>query len=128
MIFFDYIFYRIHGFYKKKDYIPVMMGIYFNLVLQICILFFVGILFNILTKGLFSEDNLDKSVFWFVYIFAVALMFLINAIRYSRKNFLDNLFSKFKSSSMNKSVKTWQVFTLPVMILFLSILLIIIVL
>lgn len=122
MIFFDYIFYRIYLFYKKKDYIPIMMGIYFVLVLQVCFTFFIGIVVNISTSGVFSAKSkyFGETTLWIGYSAIQIFLFGFDVYRYSKKNNVNNLILKFKSIGLNGKIKTWQIFILPLIVLCLA--------
>lgn len=120
----DYLFYKIYAYYKRKNYIPVMMGIYFLLVLQICCLFLLGTILNLTVDGILSNQNkgFNKEHFYTVYFFIVVFLFVLNILRYSRKKRVQALESRFKD---RRGLKTWQVFILPVLMVFFSILIIV---
>ncbi|MFN7046002.1 MAG: hypothetical protein ACK4M1_12465 [Flavobacterium sp.] len=121
----DYIFYRIYTYYKKKDYIPVMMGIYFLFVLEFTILFFLAVMFNFLTNGLFSNQHMRKDMFWLVFGGVLVLLFAFNVFRYVKRNKLESILKQFEKSPLNKKIKMWQIFSMPILVIILSVILIV---
>ena len=121
----DYIFYRIYTYYKKKDHIPVMMGIYFLFVVELAILFLSGILFNFSTDGLFSNQGMSKNTFWAIFIVITILLFVFNVYRYVRRGKIESIIKQFENSPLNQKIKTWQVFIIPILIVVFSILLLV---
>lgn len=116
----DYIFYKVYAYYKKKKDLPIMTGIYFLLLLQVCCLFFIGIVFNLLTHGMLSNQNknFNKEYFYAIYFLIIALLFTFNIIRYSKKKRVEELERKYNNK---KGLQTWQIFILPVFIIALAI-------
>ena len=121
----DYIFYRIYTYYNKKDYIPVMMGIYFLFVLELTILFFLSVIFNLLTNGLFSNQHMRKDMFWLVFGGVLVFLFAFNVFRYIKRNKLESIIKQFENSPLNKKIKTWQIFIMPILVVILSVMLIV---
>lgn len=121
----DYIFYRIYTYYNKKDYIPVMMGIYFLFVLELTILFFLLAIFNLLTNGLFSNQHMRKDMFWLVFGGVLVFLFAFNVFRYFKRNKLESIIKQFENSPLNKKIKTWQIFIMPILVVILSVMLIV---
>lgn len=52
----DYIFYRIYLFYKKRDDIPTMTGIYFISVVKLSLFFLIATVFNLVTGGYLTAN------------------------------------------------------------------------
>lgn len=121
----DYIFYRIYSFYKKKAYIPVVMAINFLFVVELTLYFLFGTIFNLLTSGLFSNQGMKKEMFMSISIFILITIYIFNIYRYVKKRNIESLNKQFENSPLNQKIKTWQVFILPILILFFSILLVV---
>lgn len=117
----DYIFYRIYTYYKKKDHIPVMMGIYFLFVLELTLLFLCGIIFNFSSGGIFSNQFIEKDKFWTIFIVFIISMFVWTTIHYIKKGKVTSIVKRFDLSSLNQKIKTWQIFLLPILIIFISV-------
>lgn len=122
MVLFDYFFYRIYSFYKKKRYIPKMMGIYFILVLQVSILFLISLIVNFSTHGWISERNMHSTLFWSLYCSILILLFIFNVIRYTRTGKCEQLLIKFSKARVNRFVRTWQIFLVPIFVILIAIL------
>lgn len=116
----DYIFFRIYLFYKKKNDSPLLTGLLFLLVLKVCILFFLVTLFNIFTGGLLSNHNPDliKNYFDIAYAIILFISFIFDMLRYSKTEMIKELDTKYHNK---KILKNWQIFIIPVIILFFSI-------
>lgn len=78
----DYIFYKIYLYYKKKKYIPVVMGIGFLFVLEVFIFLFLAMFFNFITDQLFSTKYLSRgSIEVFCYsIYTISAVLLISLL------------------------------------------------
>ena len=103
------------------------MGVYFNFVLQTSIIFLIGVLVNFSTDGYFSDSNLDESVFWWIYCSILILLFSFNLFRYWRNQYYKQVVERFRTISLNRIIKTWQIFTLPVIVLLVSMIIIVVV-
>jgi hypothetical protein len=121
----DYIFYRVYTYYKKKDHIPIMMGIYFLFVVELTILFFLGIVLNFSTAGLFSNQGMKKDTFWTIFTGIVILLFAFNVFRYVNRGRVESIKKRFESSLLNQKIKTWQIFIVPILVIVSSVSLII---
>lgn len=122
----DYIYYRIYEYYLKKKDIPVMTGVYFIFVTQYCTVFLIGIIFNFLTNGLLSKENINKELFWFIYLGLASTIFILDLVRYLNKKRRKEIINRFKSSKYNKTIKMWQIFSIPILIVFLAVVVIVI--
>lgn len=122
----DYIFYRIQQYYRKKEYIPVMMGIYFVFVLQISLFFLLGVILNIIFGGIFSAKHLDKTMFLTICVAIFLSLFVFDIFRYSRQKKVIEIDKRFHDNSLNEIIKVWQIFMMPVFIVVLSVIIIII--
>lgn len=118
--FMDYIFYRIYLYYKKKDDLPVLTGILFLQVLKVSILFLIGSVFNILTHGFISTQNILKDKYWLTVGIVLISLFIIDTVRYGRKKVRNEIESKFIFNRNNKKIKLWQIFILPIIVIILS--------
>lgn len=125
MIALDYIFYRIYLYYKKKDYIPVTMGINFIVVLLVAFFFVFAVSFNFMTDGLFTYENLDKRPAKAIYFSIFIAMYLFSILRYAKTKKRKELEAKFHNKRINKSIKTWQIFISPILVLLLGALVIV---
>ena len=110
----DYIFYRIYQFYKKKDEIPTMTGIYFVFVVQLSVFLLLGIGFNFLSKGVFTSENLGKRTALVVAGVILGALFVLDVIWYGRKSKVKQIIEKYQDDTRNKKIKIWQIFMLPV--------------
>jgi hypothetical protein len=115
----DYIFYRVYTYYKKK------MGIYFLFVVELTILFFLGIVLNFSTAGLFSNQGMKKDTFWTIFTGIVILLFAFNVFRYVNRGRVESIKKRFESSLLNQKIKTWQIFIVPILVIVSSVSLII---
>ena len=118
----DYIFYKIYQYYKKKKDAPVVTGIGFLFVLEVCILFFLVVTFNFSTNQLFSKDHLSKGLFNTIYygVYLISIIFLV--YRYAYKERREKILEKCRQGK--DQFKTWQIALLPVLFIALSILVI----
>lgn len=121
----DYMFYRIYTYYKKKDHIPIMMGIYFLFVVELAVLFLSGIVFNFSTDGLFSNQGMSKNTFWAIFIGITILLFAFNIFRYVKRGKIESIIKQFENSPLNQKIKTWHIFIIPILIVVFSILLVV---
>ena len=121
----DYIFYRIYTYYKKKDYIPVVMSINFLFVVGLALYFLFGVIFNLLTGGLFSNQGMKKEMFMSISIFIFISLYVFNVYRYVRRGKIESIITQFENSPLNQKIKTWQVFIIPILIVVFSILLVV---
>lgn len=115
----DYIFYKIYLYYKKKKYIPVVMGIGFLFVLEVFIFLFLAMFFNFITDQLFSTKYLSSNrIEVFCYsIYTISAVLLI--YRYGFKERRERIIEKCNNG---KDVfKTWQIALLPILFLTLSV-------
>lgn len=112
----DYIFYRIYLYYKKKDDLPILSGILFLQVLKVSILFLMGSIVNILTRGLISTQNesLKTEMYWVFFASVLISLLIIDIIRYGRRKFVQEIERRFQYNTKNKKVKLWQIFLLPI--------------
>lgn len=117
----DYFFYRVHLYFKKKNYAPVMMGINNVTVLHICSAFFIAMVIRPIIIKYLHYDLSKAGNLKVVAYSTFALFFLFNVIRYSNKNRVKTIILKYKNHKFNKTIKTWQIFLLPYFIFFLSI-------
>lgn len=104
-----------------------MMGVYFLFVVELTIVFFLGTIFNFLTDGLFSKQGMNKVEFWTIFLGIIILLFAYNVFRYVNKEKIKSIIKKFENKPLNQKIKTWQIFTVPILILFISIALIVVV-
>ena len=118
----DYIFYRIYLYYKKKDDLPILSAILFLQVLKVSILFFTGTFINILTHGLISTQNgsFKKETYWVFVAIVLTALFIFDFIRYSRRNFIQTIETRYLHNKKNKKVKLWQIIVLPILFFLLS--------
>ncbi|MFA9371488.1 MAG: hypothetical protein ACERIH_07235 [Labilibaculum antarcticum] len=123
----DYIFYRIYSFYKKKEDIPIATGIMFIFVVQFCAILLVGVTINLYSGNIISKDHIGESQFWIVYGSVLATLLLFDIFRYVRTKTLENILQKYDGLELNKKIKTWQVFILPVLLVILTLLMVVIV-
>ena len=123
----DYIFYRIYIYYKKKDYIPIVMAINFLFVLELALFFLFGTIFNLLTSGLFSSQRLSKEVFMTISISILVSLYTYNVLRYLKIGKTQSIILQFENSSLNHKIRTWQIFILPILIDIFSITLIVVI-
>jgi hypothetical protein len=117
----DYIFYRIYTHYKSKDHIPIMMGVYFLFVLELSLFFFVGVVFNFISGGVMSKQGIGLPLFWSIYIGTLLMFFILTLRRYLKKNRVRRLVERFENNPLNEYVNDWQIFILPVLIVFFAV-------
>lgn len=122
----DYIFYRIYLFYKKRDYIPINMGINFLFVVKLSLFFLIATVFNLLTGGYLSAKYLEKNTFWVIFLGILLPIFIIDLIRYFKKGKVQSIIKKYENSPLNKKIKTWQIFIIPVLVVLLTVAIILI--
>lgn len=119
----DYIYFRIYHFYAKKKDDPIFTGILFLTVIYIALFFFLMCFLNLLTNDFFTSHNKEFPRTAFKNI-SYALLFtfgLFNFFRYSNKKRRDDILNRYKSSPKNKTIKTWQIFVLPIVICVLAV-------
>ena len=111
---FDYIFFRIYIYYERKKYIPKSMGIFFNSLFQLVILF---IFCELFIRIVFHEPHffktIDKTLFNLIFGFVTVLIFSINIFRYNI-NRINFLLEKYNHNRFNKIIATWMIFLFPV--------------
>lgn len=122
MKYFDYVFFRIYCYYKKKEYIPVTMAIAFLLVLKYCLLFLVAIVINAVTDNIISIEYIGKTTYWFSYWTILAVFLTLDVIRYAKREKVNLFKDTFKRSRLN-SIPTWLIFIQPIIAILLAILL-----
>ena len=114
-------------YYKKKDYIPIVMAINFLFVLELAFFFLFGTIFNLLTSGLFSSQRLSKEVFMTISISILVSLYTYNVLRYLKRGKTQSIILQFENSSLNHKIRTWQIFILPILIVIFSITLIVVI-
>ena len=121
----DYIFYRIYLFYKKKDDSPVLSGILFLAMLKLSIIFLLVTVLNLITDGVLSKNNtnLSKNMVYAIILTPSCIMFILDIIRYKRSKVSD-LVRIYQYKKLNKTIKLWQIFILPILIIVFSLFLI----
>lgn len=123
----DFIFYKIYAYYKKKDDVPVSTAILFVFLIQFFVLLFIGISINLFTNNSISERNIEKEKFILIYGIVLGILFIINLVRYVRKKNIESIVQRFEQSELNKKIKTWMVFMIPVVSILLTVLMVTIV-
>lgn len=118
----DYIFYRIYLYYKKKDYIPIIMGIYFLFVIQLSVFLFLGVGYNFLTHGALSSEKMNVKVAFIIAGVILGSLFVFDAIWYGRKSKVKQIIEKYQDDKRNGKIKTWQIFMLPVVMVLMTVL------
>lgn len=68
---------------------------------------------------------MGKVVFWVVYGVVLAFLFAFNVFRYFKRNKLESIIKQFENSPLNKKIKTWQMFIMPILVIILSVMLIV---
>ncbi|WP_026979237.1 hypothetical protein [Flavobacterium tegetincola] len=122
----DYIFYRIFLFYKNRDEIPKLSAIFFLSVVKLSFFFLFCVVINLLSGGLFSNQNMDKKMFVIFFFGILSFVFILDLFRYFKNKKVKELLKKFENSSLNRKIKTWQIFILPILVVLTSILLIVV--
>lgn len=123
----DFIFYKIYAYYKKKDDVPVSTAILFVFLIQFFVLLFIGISINLFTNNNISEKYIEKEKFILMYGIVLGILFILNLIRYARRRNIESIVQRFEQSKLNKKIKTWMVFMIPVVSILLTVLMVIIV-
>lgn len=122
----DYIFYRIFLYYKNQDEIPKLSAIFFLSVVKLSLFFLLGVVFNLLSGGLFSSQHMNEKMLK-IFFFGILLFVLImDLFRYFKNERVKKILKKFEYSSLNRRIKTWQIFILPILVVLISILIIVI--
>lgn len=116
----DYIFYRIYCHYKKKDYIPIMMGIYFLFVIQLSLFLLLGVGYNFVTHGGFSSGKMNVKMAFIIAGVILGSLFVFNVVWYGRKSKVKQIVEKYQDDKRNEKIKTWKIFMLPVLIVLLT--------
>jgi phosphoglycerol transferase MdoB-like AlkP superfamily enzyme len=122
MKYFDYIFYRIHSYYHKKNDTPNFTAIMFLLILQCCLLFLITMTVNGFTGHAGSKDYFEKNQFLLLYWSIISGLLIVNIFRYAGKRKVAIYDSLFKVSHLNKKIPTWLIFIQPLIFIFLTIL------
>jgi len=120
--YFDYLFYRIYSFYKKKgDGQPIIQSLNFVSLYHIVCVFSILQIIDKLSKGRISVSLLTKDTFWIFWASLIILVYVINIIRYVRKDNYKNLIGKYCNSFFNPKIKMWMIFIQPVFLLIITI-------
>ena len=101
-----------------------MTGVYFVFAAQVCLFFLAGVVFNFLTGGMLSKDYWSEWTLKAVLYISFFVLFLIDSRRYLNKNNRKEIERKFSTSHYNKSIKIWQIFSIPILLVALAIILI----
>lgn len=123
----DFIFYKIYAYYKKKDDVPVSTAILFVFLIQFFVLLFIGISINLFTNNNISEKYIEKEKFILMYGIVLGILFILNLVRYARRRNIESIVQRFEQSKLNKKIKTWMVFMIPMVSILLTVLMVIIV-
>lgn len=107
---FDYIFYRLYTFYKKKEKnnSPVYTAALYLSIMQILLFFSIFMTINVLFQGKLLLKNLpiERSL---LKILGVSLMISLNIFNYFLyKKKINKLILQFKNHSLNNSLKMWM--------------------
>src|SRR5205809_2767108 len=117
MKYFDYIFFRIHSFYAKRRYIPIVMGIGFVFVLKYCLLFLICTTINIFTDNIISAAFVNKRTFYLSYWAVLISLLILDLFRYGAKEKVNIYKQLFKENGLNHWIPMWLIFTQPVIVL-----------
>lgn len=98
-----------------------MMGVYFLFVLELSLLFLFGSIFNLISGGAMSKQVNGKPLFWGVYTSVLLILFIYTLGRYLSKNRVRLIVERFRGNPLNEQVKDWQIFILPVLIVFFAV-------
>lgn len=120
----DYIFYRVYEYYKKKQYIPVMMGIYFLTIFFVSVVFCLAITLDFSSKGLISMSRIDKGLFKGIWVAFLIILFVLNVLRYGSRDKVAKIVNRYENSELNKTIRTWQIFMLPLVFVAIAVLVI----
>lgn len=120
-----YIFYRVYIYYKKKEQIPIMMGIYFIFVIQLSLFFLLGVIFNFITDGVLTANHLSKTLFLTICTIIFLSLFVADIFQFGTQKRVKKISDRFENSTLNKKIKTWQIFVLPIFVILLSVCIII---
>src|SRR5687767_14510493 len=122
MKYFDYVFFRIHSYYVKKRYMPIIMGIGFLVVLKYCLLFLFATIINMFTDNIISATYIDRRTFYFFYWSIIIVFLIVDIFRYGGREKVSSYRELFKQSSLNSKIPTWLIFMQPLVFILLSIL------
>jgi hypothetical protein len=111
---FDYIFYRLYTFYDKKEKgsTPISTAAMYLSFLQILIVFFLYMIFNITLNGKIALKEIPiNGTYLKIGIVVLALSLdVFNYIIYKRKH--KTLVDKFRNHPLNKKFKVWMLYIL----------------
>jgi hypothetical protein len=68
-----------------------------------------------------SKQVNGKPLFWGVYTSVLLILFIYTLGRYLSKNRVRLIVERFRGNPLNEQVKDWQIFILPVLIVFFAV-------
>jgi hypothetical protein len=120
--YFDYIFYRIYRFYKKKgDSHPLIQSLNFISICQVICIFTLLQIVDKVSRGEIKVSRLERNVFFTFWGGLIIAIYILNLIRYKNDNQYSNLTKRYYNSHFNQQLKTWMIFVQPVLLLAITI-------
>lgn len=111
---FDYIFYRLYCFYRKKEkgIGPISTSVMYLSFLQLLIVFCIMMTVNITLQGALTKDLTDqfKNLLKIGIVAFILLLDLINYLIYKHR--YKKLLEKFKNHPFNRRFKIWMLYIL----------------
>jgi hypothetical protein len=120
--YFDYIFYRMYTFYKKKgDGQPIIQSLNFISISQLICIFTILQLIDKLSSGRIKVSLLDKNTFWVFWASLIVLVYVLNVLKYVPKDRYKKVVDNYCNSPLNIKLKMWMIFIQPVVLLIITI-------
>lgn len=120
--YFDYIFYRIYTFYKRKgDGQPIIQSLNFISISQLVCVFTTLQLIEKLSNGKINVSLLGQNTFWVLWASLMVAVYVFNVLRYVPKGRRKRVMDNYWNSPLNIRLKTWMIFIQPVILLFVTI-------
>ncbi len=122
MKYFDYIFYRVHLFYGKRNDAPNLTAVLFILILQSCVLLLIITTINSVTNQVGSKSYLDKNFFWSLYWALIIVFLIFDIVRYVGAEKIMRLSNFFRGTRLDRLIPIWAIFLQPLIVVTLAVL------
>lgn len=109
----DYVFVRVFNFYKRKDHIPISMGVMFLFVLFLSLYLLFGICFNLIFDNAYTEENLGGTTYYLISGLILISVIMALTFRYSPRQKRQSILFTFENRHFKVDPPLWFIFCLP---------------
>jgi hypothetical protein len=124
--YFDYIFYRIYTFYKGKgDNYPLIQSLNFISISQMICIFTILQFLDKVSGGKLKVSAFDRNIFFTYWLALGIVIYILNLFRYKNSHQYIDLTDRYGTSHLNYTIRIWMIFTQPVLLIVITIVLLV---